>query len=187
MLRTVPISGAGGAASGTATLSIAVTDGTNTVTPLSRLYFQGANVAGDGDSATVSIASSAAFFQTLIQSSSNLGVPTGTSYITFGSGTFTGNEGGRIAQIPRAAELSSLYISTGSTGVPATSSVVVTTRVDFADTSLALTLNAGTAPTATVTNTSATVTVSAGSRISMQFINSGPQSATIHSISMLLK
>lgn len=58
MLRTVPISGAGGAASGTATLSIAVTDGTNTVTPLSRLYFAGAAVSGAGDSATVTVSSS---------------------------------------------------------------------------------------------------------------------------------
>lgn len=167
MLRTVPISGAGGAASGTATLSIAVTDGTNTVTPISLLQFNGGSVSGNATTATINIAVSP---PVLASTMANGTINTGTAYWAIGFNTAS-TEVARQVPLVRDGILSGLGIYVNNQ-IPATSSVIVTARLNGATSALRILIPAGSAA-GYYSNTSTSVTVTAGTLYSTEIINSG--------------
>ena len=92
-----------------------------------------------------------------------------TVYATLTGGTFSGTENARITLIPQACTISRMYFATATTQ-PASGSLVVTLRKNNADTSLTITIAAGSVANY-FNDTTNSVSFSAGQYASIKFQN----------------
>jgi hypothetical protein len=108
-----------------------------------------------------------------------------TVFSTLTGGTFSGTENARITIIPQACTISRMYFAT-ATAQPASGSLVLTLRKNNADTSLVITIAAGSAANF-FNNTANSVSFSAGQYASIKFQNNATAtSAQANAVSLMV-
>jgi hypothetical protein len=116
---------------------------------------------------TPSVSTSKSFLVTFLDNAVNAST---TTYITFGSATFSTTEANRLTVAPAASTFSKFYVKI-YTSQSATGSLVLTLRKNQVDTSVVTTIAAGSASGTEANSGANSVSFSAGDDISIKAVN----------------
>jgi hypothetical protein len=125
------------------------------------------STSGLWENTTPSISTSKSFLVTFLDNAVNAST---TTYITFGSATFSGVEANRLTVAPAASTFSKFYVKI-YTSQSATGSLVLTLRKNQVDTAVVATIAAGSASGTEANSGANSVAFSAGDDISIKAVN----------------